>query len=387
LRFRLGLVFITLCSSLAQADSVVVRGNYYRDRNTSVIQPEADLSKELPSGTVIGAHYLLDSITSASVAAGAVRDQPFTELRHEAGLRLGQRFGRALVTASYSYSSESDYRAQTATLSTLVDLFQKNTTLGLTLSYGHNNVFARASATNAIPVGGLDTVALILTWSQVLTQTLLFTLSYDFMVSGFGSLDNGYQANPYRPVNLAGSPTREELPFQRQRNAFTLQLNWILPLDSVRVPFIGVRPSYRLYIDDWGILSSTFDLRLSLPVDPVEFRVTGRYYTQSAASFWSDQGDNVAFYQGQGLPCSSCTLDSSTAPGKLFYTADPKLSEFRTYYIEARVLLKLRFFRKVSRWLSGGIVEVSYGRLFTERALRKTFGDASVAGLQFEFPL
>ena len=385
MRLRLALIAVAIVfPSLTQADSVVLRGNYYRDRNTSILQPEIDFSKEIPSGTVFGAHYLLDSITSASVAAGAVRDQPFTELRHEVGVRLGQRFGRALLTGAYSYSTESDYRAQTATLSSVVDLFQKNTTLGLTLSYGHNNVFSRASATNAIPVGSLDTLAMIASWSQVLSQTLLLSLSYDFIVSGFGSLENGYQANPYRPVNLGGSPTREELPLQRLRHSLALQLNWILPLGSARVPWIGVRPSYRFYIDDWGVLSNTFDLRLSLPVDPVEFRVTGRYYAQGAASFWSDQGDDVAFYQGQGKACAGC---GSSATGKLYYTADPKLSEFRTYYLEARVLLKLRFLRKLSHWLSAGTVDISYGRLFTERALRRTFGDASVAGLQFEFPL
>ena len=52
-----------------------------------------DIAKQLPTGTQISAHYLLDAITSASIAAGVLRDQPFTELRNEAGFSLGQVIG------------------------------------------------------------------------------------------------------------------------------------------------------------------------------------------------------------------------------------------------------------------------------------------------------
>src|SRR5690242_18174996 len=48
----------------ARADELVLRGNYYRDRNTRVIQPEAVFTKEAPHGIVVGGHYLLDTITS-----------------------------------------------------------------------------------------------------------------------------------------------------------------------------------------------------------------------------------------------------------------------------------------------------------------------------------
>src|SRR5207253_10248862 len=77
----------------ADMNTLVLRGNYYRDRNTRVVQPALEIQKELASGTQLGAHYLLDALTSASVAAGLVRAQPFTELRNEPGFLVVRRIG------------------------------------------------------------------------------------------------------------------------------------------------------------------------------------------------------------------------------------------------------------------------------------------------------
>ena len=90
-------------------DRVTVRGAYYREASTRVIQPVVEISKDLPSGFDITAHYLLDAITSASVAAGTPSDTIFTELRNEVGLAVGRTWDRWRTTLGYSYSAESDY--------------------------------------------------------------------------------------------------------------------------------------------------------------------------------------------------------------------------------------------------------------------------------------
>jgi hypothetical protein len=372
-------------STVARADEVTFRGNYWRDRNTRVLQPEVDLTKELPSGTSLGAHYLIDTITSASIAAGALRDELFTELRNEAGFRLGQRIGPATVTGSYSYSSESDYQASLASLSATVDLAQKTTTLGFALAYGHDNVARRMGPTAYTPLGSLDTLTFIASVNQIFSPTVSGSLSYDFGVIGFGDPSNGFQANPYRPVNVGSSPTRESVPFQRFRNALGASLSWMIPLRSRAVPWLMFRPSYRFYFDDWGVKSHTPELRVYLPTGPLEWRVTGRWYTQTASSFWSSLGDDIPFYAGQGKPCTSCWGGSTV--GQLYFTSDPKLSEFRTFFIEARLLFRLHFLARLSRPLSQGFVELSYGHLFTERHVHRTFGDAHVAGLTLQWPL
>jgi hypothetical protein len=394
-RLLFALALLAAWPTVARADDITLRGNYYRDRNTRVVQPEADLTKTFSTGTVIGAHYLLDTITSASVAAGVLRDQPFTELRNEAGFSLGQHVGPALLSASYTYSSESDYWAHTAAISGTVDLFHHNTTLGLALAWGHDQVAQRMGPTNYAPLGGLDSVHLIAGVTQLLSPTALVNLSYDLDVVGFGNKTNGYQGNPYRTVNLGGSPSRESVPFQRFRQSVAVSGNVMVPLGSKLVPYIAFRPSYRFYWDDWSIYSQTPELRIFIPVGPVELRVTGRYYTQTAASFWSNvPGDDTPTYtvdafhnlnDPQGKACTACY--SSSANKQLFYTADPKLSAFDTMYTEIQLRIRLRGLERLSRWLSEGLVEISYGHLFNDAYAHQAFGDAELAGLTLIFPL
>ncbi len=70
-----------------------------------------------------------------------------------------------------------------------------------------------------------------------------------------------------------------------------------------------------------------------------------------------------------------------------YATADPKLSAFNVWFFEVRLLVKLGFLRPLSRKLSDGFVELSYGHYFNDRYAHQAFGDAEVAGLTFTFPL
>ena len=60
-----------------------VRGNYYWDRSTRVLAPEIIAQLDAPQGTRMRVDYLIDSITSASIAAGALEDTRFQEVRHD----------------------------------------------------------------------------------------------------------------------------------------------------------------------------------------------------------------------------------------------------------------------------------------------------------------
>ena len=61
------LLAVTLAGARASAqefNTLTMRGNYWRDRNTRVVQPTIAVVKETATGTVVSAHYLLDAITS-----------------------------------------------------------------------------------------------------------------------------------------------------------------------------------------------------------------------------------------------------------------------------------------------------------------------------------
>jgi hypothetical protein len=395
---------LACAAGTTRADELVLRGNYWRDRNTRVLQPEIDIGKELPSGTTIGAHYLLDAITSASVAAGVVRDQPFTELRNEVGFRLGQRLGPTRHSVSYSYSSESDYWAHTLSIASAFDFFQKNSTLGLVTTYGSDDVALRQAPTVYVRLGGLQTFGFIASWSQVLSRLALLSLEYDLNVVGFGSekgkitgsptANTGFQSNAYRAVNLGGSPARESVPLQRVRQSISAAFHLILPTGGRLMPYIAFRPSYRYYLDDWNVRAHSVELRTYVPIGPTELRLTGRFYTQQQAIFYSDVDGKPAYLgdASRGLPCTTCYAESSHGPDQLFFTADPKLSAFSSAFVELRLLVRLAPLLRwsshpIPRFLAGGRVELSYGHYFNDRYAETTFGGAEVAALTLAFPL
>jgi hypothetical protein len=393
---RLLLVASLLVAAVPARADVVLRGNYWRDRNTRVLSPEGILIKELPTGTTVGASYLLDAITSASAAAGGSSDKPFTELRNEFGAILGQRYKFVNILARYSYSTESDYWAHTATLGSVFDLFQHNTQLALSVTYGHDTVGQR-QATGFIVRGGLDRVHIIAGWTQTILPTLLFDLSLDLGQNGFGSPDNGFQANPYRLVKVAGSPQREQVPFERHKLAATAAFHWVIPTGGGLVPYIGFRPSIRYYTDDWGVHGVTGELRTYLPIGPVELRVSGRIYKQWQASFYSNEIDPTApnpdtpMYSNSGLNCPTCF--SAKIKNGPYFTSDPKLSEFNDYFVDFRLLVKLRFLKKLGPWISSGTFELSYGVWFPNNYARGAYFDygqmvgAHVGGIGLAFPL
>jgi hypothetical protein len=391
---RLVAVVILLSSVRAAADmdTVTLRGNYWRDRNTRVVQPAIDIRKQLPTGTQISAHYLLDAITSASVAAGVLRDQPFTELRNEAGFTVGQVIGPAVISGSYSYSAESDYWSHFAQLALVLSLFQNNTIISASLGYSYDRIALRMGPTLYNPIGGLQTIRGVATLTQTITRHLLLSASYEVGVLGFGSADNGWQANVYRTVNLGGAPARENVPYQRIRQVAAAALYWHIPVPSRFMPFLAFRPAYRIYWDDWGLVSHTPELRMYVPMGPFEWRITGRWYTQNHVSFWSDDGIRPS-YQGaasQGLHCANCFLASSRAA--LWYTADPKLGNMTSEFFEVQLLARLRGIHSWKwlpghDWLGEGIIDLSYGHYVNGGFAHTAFGDSEVAGLTAEWPL
>src|SRR5262249_47831343 len=156
------------------------------------------------------------------------------------------------IGAAYSYSTESDYQAHFVSLSSAVELFQRNTTLGLTLGYGNDSVALRMGPTLYNPIGGFHAFPLLMSGTQLLSARLLFNASYELGLIGFGDINNGYQANPYRSVNLGGAPAREQVPYQRLRNSASAAFHIYAPTGGRVVPYLAFRIGYRFYWDDWG---------------------------------------------------------------------------------------------------------------------------------------
>ena len=346
---------------------IVFRGNYWRDRNTRVLNPTVDVRQELPGRVGVNAHYVLDAITSASLAAGANTDQPFTELRHEAGLGVDIPLpGKTTISASYSYSTESDYFSHNAGLRGKFNLFQDNTALVFGLDYGHNTVGKRLGPTGYLIQGVLQTVHLVALWSQVLGKRLLGTASYELTSA------SGYQNNVYRPVPGEQTLEIENLPTQRLRHVGSLSLHAMIPTRSTLVPHVTLRPGLRGHYDSWNLRAINPELAAYVPIGPVELRGLFSFYTQWDVYFYRHEGDDLA-----NVFPGSPYYKSATIRELGYFTSDTKLGKYSTYSAELQLKWRLSFLRgsgPLSRRLSRTVIELTGGMWFADQAVGNQFG-------------
>jgi hypothetical protein len=113
-------------------------GNYYWETSTRVVAPEVSGGVTTPDGVDIHGSYLLDAITSASIASGVIEDIRFTEVRNQGTLGFGREFdlGEAQLRLDLNgrMSHEPDYFATGVTLSGSLSLAQRCSIIGVWLA-------------------------------------------------------------------------------------------------------------------------------------------------------------------------------------------------------------------------------------------------------------
>jgi Protein of unknown function (DUF3570) len=256
---------------------VTVRGAYYKERSTRVAQPMIDARFDAGEHGEVVAHALVDSISSASVAAGAA-GEPFSESRFELGGSYLHRFERLRLGGGARLSSEPDYQSAFLHFRGETDLADRNTTIAVNLAGGRDEVSnsgAQTEISDAIE-GTLYTALGSLSLTQVLTPVLVGQLTYDLV-----RLD-GFQENPYRVVSAGGEFWPERVPETRTRHAAQAVLRGFVPL--TRSTLIG---AYRFYVDDWGVVGHTPDVRLVQELhEHLDVHLRYRYHRQSRGDFY-----------------------------------------------------------------------------------------------------
>lgn len=345
-----GLASMLLAASVAADNHVTLRGQYYREPSTRVVQPVVEIEKDLPDGFDVNTHLLLDAITSASAASGPAGDTIFTEVRDEVGVRVGKSWSRFRLTLGYSYSAESDYWSHTVVAGGTLRLWGDSATLSFSLGAGHDIVSKRVQGASPRPPpeNTLQQAFAGVWYGQVLSPTMLLQGGYET------ALLDGYLGSPYRPVGARGV---EVIPGRRLRNAAGLRWAWYFPVQGTGLQ-VHLRYYFDLYPgsdapyggqDPWGIRSATVEARLFQRLtSSLEARVTARYYTQGSAAFWCEQARNASCLNGFGNG---------------IYTGDPKLSQMSTKYLEGKVYWDAISWRGLPfvGWFAAGTFELSYG--------------------------
>jgi hypothetical protein len=337
-------VLVAAVVSAAHADgSLSMRGVYYKERSTRVMQPMLDGMFEVGARGLVTGHLLVDAITSASASSGAAAAEPFTENRYEGGLGYAHELsgpeGSFLdvirVAADGKLSQEPDYRSIYAGARAEAEVAQKNATIslggGVSLDKVNNEgaqsamggPLLRCKNSDPTPTETecpLDTYALFTSVSHLLSRNAVIGVSYDLAKM------NGFTSNAYRQAITATGPVAERHPNERLRQAIAISARLFVP--ESKTAFIGM---YRYYFDDWKIHAHTPEARIVQEVgSTAEAAVRYRYYQQDAAFF---------FQKPYGDPMSLA-----------YITDDPKMSAYDGHLFEAKLAINGETFGFEGRW-------------------------------------
>jgi hypothetical protein len=323
-------------------DRVTVRGAYYREPSTKVVQPMIEVTKDLPYGFDVEAHGLIDAITSPSVLTGVMGDNIFTEHRKEVGLAVGKTVNRTHVSLSYRQSREPDYISHAVGTQVAQGIWGNSGTVAMSLAYSHDTVGPFLNHTLDVAFAGLS-------YEQALSPVLLGQVGYEL------SYLNGYLCNPYD----SDPRGRANCPQQRVRHAAVARLARYFPTARA-----GLQLYYRFYYDQWwgsgpdpwGLTAHSVEGRIYQEVGQnLEFRVSYRYHTQGWALFAYCSHD----------PSRAADPDC-VAPILVYHTGDEKFGTLHTQLAELKLTWEARPLAGVPvlAWFALGAFEISYGRYF-----------------------
>lgn len=253
---------------------------YTDDDGLTVISPQLGVRADVGEELELEVGYDVDVISAASVdVVSQASPRGYTEERHGflAGAtyspRADRRFG-----ARYVPSFEPDYHSHGVALFGEREWLDRRLTTRVDARITRDRVGrtgddAEHWGTATSEVGGVS-----LGW--IASRWTVLQLAYEVQYR------HGFLGNPYRYVGVdwpGGSVmVSEVVPGRRTRHALAIGARHALS----RAWFLSAR--YRLYGDDWGLVSHTgeYELQRAFGRDRAIVGVNARFYTQGAADFY-----------------------------------------------------------------------------------------------------
>ena len=276
--------------------------HYYSGGGIDVQGPALLVRKNFAEKYSVTASYYLDSISGASIDV-VTNASAYSETRNQFGLGFDYLYGDTLMSISYTQSDESDYEAKTLDVGLSHDFFGGMSTLAMGFSRGDDTVMRVDTSFEDT----VDRFQYRLGWTQILSPTFVAALSYE------GISEEGFLNNPYRSARVLGASVQERYPRTRTSNALGIQANKYWGDRS----FV-TRVKYRFYDDTWGITANNIEFMFSRRLnEKTEFGLGGRFYTQTAANFYSDNFAQEFRYMARDKELSDFT--SASIGGRISY--------------------------------------------------------------------
>jgi hypothetical protein len=211
----------------------------------------------------------VQTITGASIS----------DRRRTYNVKVGRRFGDFTFSASRAHSEEEDYISHAFGLEARWDLNQKLTTL--TAGYGKSNDRVRSSDNPALDEPRY-TDEYLFGITQVLSPVAIIQSSLRY-ARGQGDYNDPYKLTLTFYPDAPPAFLPDTRPASRDTWAWTTRYRRHFPS-----PDATLQVDYRYYHDDWGIDAHTLEGAWQFPVaEHYALRPALRYYTQSAADFYS----------------------------------------------------------------------------------------------------
>ena len=325
--FRRSRLWVTLISALCSLplmaailpeDRADALYHSYTGGGVTIDGPSLTARTEVGRNSSVSAHYYIDSISSASVDVKTFAS-PYTEERKEYSFTAEYLNDNSTVNFAYTNSAESDYLADTISLGVSHSVFGDLTTVTLGVAHGSDTVRRNIYDTSGPvkfksstqTVGTVDRYNFRLGMSQILTKNLIANLGCE-VVSDEGYLNNPYRSVFYRDAGFAVVQTGERYPGTRTSSAVALRARYHLPWRA------AMKVEARSFTDSWGIQAGLYDIGVTQPIGQrltLDFHY--RYYSQTAASFYSNYFYSEKLYMARDKELS--TFTTSTFGGSVSY--------------------------------------------------------------------
>jgi hypothetical protein len=297
----------------------------YEGGGITVQGPSILVQKKITDNFAVNGNYYEDMISSASIDV-KLSASPYKEKRTQKSGGFEYLHGKSTYSAGIINSVEPDYKANTTYYSVSQDMFGDLTTLTLSYKRGWDKVYrdfknANGQIQNQPDFGGTDKNGNPISFkdadhrgytlglSQILTRNMIAVFNYEVLT------DQGYLQSPYRQI-LFLTPGQgkgfgsaiQVYPNTRTSNAGSLEVKYFLPYRA------AVTGMYRYYSDTWGIRAHTAELGYTHPAwNHWIFEGSFRFYTQNAATFYSDLFPRAGFQNFEARDRELAAFNTYTA--------------------------------------------------------------------------
>jgi hypothetical protein len=273
--------------------------HHYQGGGLRAYGPAVLVRKKVGDQLSLQGQYYVDMVSNASIDV-VTQASKYKETRNEYTLGGDYTVRDSIISLSHTHSKEPDYIAETNSLDVAQDVFGGMTTINLGFTKGDDKVGETGR-------GFFDKAE---HWRYRIGATQILSPTWLLSVSGEAVSDEGYLGNPYRAAREFGTYVEERMP--RTRSSRAIDFRAIGDIGGGR----SIRGEYRYFWDNWGVKSHTLEGGHARYIGErwlADF--FGRYYTQDAALFYSDDSSANSTYLTRNRQLSTHTTITLGAKG------------------------------------------------------------------------